>query len=206
MARGERARADAAFLRGDAGVDGLATDEQQDVAEVERDKAREQLLRGRTYLGRELLTWLLWCSESGEAVTDFEGQPVTVLYTSRLVLKGIHEDVTELTVRGTTAPYAEEVRHALERGLLVHSARLCLTHGERQYEATLDAEYLDVRSARLPQLMTEEQDDRLQERLYLAEQLSGMIDALVTAFLEVRTHRRWRQRIVPAMKAWMQGR
>lgn len=205
MSRREQARAEAAFMRGDVGVDGQAVEEQRDEAEVEKDKAREQLLRGRTYLGRELLSWLLWRSESGDSLVEHEGQPVTVLFTSRVVLKGVHEDVTELTARGAMAPYSEQVRHALDRGLLVHSARLCFTHGDKQYEATLDAEHLDVRSAKLPQLMTENDDDKLQERLYLAEQLSGMIDALVDAFLAVRTHKRWRQKIVPAMKQWMQG-
>jgi hypothetical protein len=205
VAKREQARIEAAFMRGDVGVDGQATEEQRDEAEVEKDKAREQLLRGRTYLGRELLSWLLWRSESGESLVEYEERPVTVLFTSKVVLKGVHEDVTEMTARGATAPYSSEVRHALDRGLLVHSARLCFTHGDRQYEATLDAEHLDVRSAKLPQLMTEEEDDTLQERLYLVEQLSGIVDALVEAFLAVRTSKRWRQKIVPAMKEWMQG-
>jgi hypothetical protein len=205
VAKREQARIEAAFMRGDVGVDGQATEEQRDEAEVEKDKAREQLLRGRTYLGRELLSWLLWRSEAGEALVEYEERPVTVLFTSKVVLKGVHEDVTEMTARGATAPYSKEVRHALDRGLLVHSARLCFTHGDRQYEATLDAEHLDVRSAKLPQLMTEEEDDTLQERLYLVEQLSGIVDALVEAFLAVRTSKRWRQKIVPAMKEWMQG-
>ncbi len=59
MSKRERAREEAAFLRGDVGIDGQATDQKADEAEVEKDKAREQLLRGRTYLGREMLTWLL---------------------------------------------------------------------------------------------------------------------------------------------------
>lgn len=206
MAKREQARADAAFARGDLGVDGQATEEQRDEAEVEKDKAREQLLRGRTYLGREMLSWLLWRSESGEPLVEYDERPVTVLFSSRVVLKGVHEDVTEMSARGATAPYSEQVRHALDRGLLVHSARLCFTHGDRQYEATLDAEHLDVRSAKLPELMTEENDDRLQERLYLTEQLSGIVDALVEAFLAERTHKRWKQKIVPAMKEWMQER
>jgi hypothetical protein len=205
VAKREQAQAEAAFMRGDVGVDGQATEEQRDEAEVEKDKAREQLLRGRTYLGRELLSWLLWRSESGEPLVEYEERPVTVLFTSRVVLKGVHEDVTEMTARGATAPYSKEVRHALDRGLLVHSARLCFTHGDRQYEATLDAEHLDVRAAKLPQLMTEEEDDALQERLYLVEQLAAIVDALVEAFLAVRTSKRWRQKIVPAMKEWMQA-
>jgi hypothetical protein len=53
--------------------------------------------------------------------------------------------------------------------------------------------------------MSEEEDDRLQERLYLTEQLSGMVDTLVQAFLAVRASRNWGKKVVPAMKSWMKG-
>jgi hypothetical protein len=206
MGRREQARAEADFLRGDTGVDGQATEqEQRDEAEVEKDQAREQLLRGRTYLGREFLTWLLWRSEAAEPLAQVEGQPLSVQFNGRLMLRGVVGDVTEMMVRGSMAPYAEQVRHALDKGLLVHSARLRLTHGERAFEVTLDAEYLDLRSAKLPELMSEEQDDQVTERLYLAEQLSDLVDALVQAFLTVRSGRTWSRQVVPALKKWMQS-
>jgi hypothetical protein len=204
VARSDEARTEAAFLRGDAGVDGAATEvEERDAAEVERDKAREQLLRGRTWLGRELLTWLLWRSEGGEPLVAVEKTGLVVLFTGKVMLRGIAGDVTELSARGTQAPYAEQVRRALDAGLLIHQARLRFTHGEKVYEATLDAEFLDVRAAKLPELLAEEEDDRLLERLYLVEQLTGFVDALVAAFLEERAGRGWAKKTVPAMKRWM---
>ena len=125
MSRREQARAEAAFLRGDAGVDGVATDHDgRDAAEVERDQSREQLLRGRTWLGRELLTWLLWRSEAGEPLVEVEGAGLTVLFTGRITLRGLAGDVSELAARGVAAPYSAEVRRALDAGLLVHQARL----------------------------------------------------------------------------------
>lgn len=205
MGKREQAREEAAFMRGDVGVDGVATEEKQDEAEVERGKAREALLRGKAYLGREFLTWLLWRSESGEPVAEFEKAGLTVLFLGRVVLRGISGDVTELSARGAMAPYSEQVREALDRGLLVHQARLRLTHGEKAYEVTVDAEFLDVRAAKLPQLMSEEEDSRLGERLYLAEQLSAMLHSLVEAFIAVRAGRAWSKQVVPAMKEWMRG-
>ena len=205
MGRREAARAEARFMAGQTGVDGAATEEAKDTAELERDKAREGLLRGRTYLGRELLTWLLWRSEAGEPLLEVEGEGVVVLLTGRLVLKGAHGDVTELSAKGTLAPYSELVRFALQRGLLVHTARLRLTHGEKVYEATLDAEFLDVRAGKLPELMTEEEDDRTQERLYLVERLGALVDALVESFVAQRTSPAWSRQVVPALQRWMRG-
>lgn len=205
MSQREAARSEAAFMRGDVGVDGLATEEKKDEAELELGKAREQLLRGKTYLGREFLTWMLWRSESGDSLLDFEGSQLVVLFTGRVILRGIHGEVTELSAKGTLAPYSEQVRRALDHGLLLHSGRVRFTHGEKTYECTLDAEFLDVRSAKLPELMTEEEDDRQAERLHFVEQLSSMIDALVTDFLALRVSAAWGKQIVPELKEWMRG-
>jgi hypothetical protein len=206
VAKRDGARAEAAFLRGDTGVDGAATDaDTRDQAEVEKDQSREQLLRGRTWLGRELLTWLLWRSEPGEPLVEVDGEGVQVLYAGRVVLRGLSGDVTELSARGAAAPYAREVRRALASGLLVHQARLRLVHGERTFELTVDAEHLDVRAAKLPELLTDEEDDRAAERLDLCDQLGRMIDALVAAFLEVRAGKGWDKKVVPALRAWMEA-
>ena len=205
MGKREQARAEGAFLRGQTGVDGVATEaDQRDEAEIERDRAREQLLRGRTWLGRELLTWLLWRSESGDPLVEVEGAGVVVLFTGRVLLRGLAGDVTEVTARGAAAPYAPQVKRALASGLLVHQARLRLTHGERSWEVTLDAEHLDVRAAKLPELLTEAEDDRAAERLDLCEQLVALVDALVEAFLADRAEKSWTRKIVPALRAWME--
>jgi hypothetical protein len=206
MARRSEARAEAAFLRGDAGVDGAATDaDVRDEAEVERDQAREQLLRGRTWLGRELLTWLLWRSEAGDPLVEVDGAGLGVRFTGRVLLRGFAGHRAELSARGVAAPYAPQVRRALASGLLVHQARLRLTHGERSFEVTLDAEHLQVRSAKLPELLTEEEDDRAAERLDLCEQLGRFVDALVDAFLAERSGKAWARKTVPALRAWMQA-
>lgn len=207
MSKRNEARAEAAFMRGDTGVDGAATEEKREAAAAEQDKAREQMLRGRAYLGREFLTWLLWRSETAtsaaNSVTVFQDAGVEVLFTGRCILRGITGDVTEMVARGALAPYSAQVKHSLDRGLLIHQARVRLTHGEKVYEVTLDAEFLDLRAAKLPELMAEEEDDRLLERLYLTEQLAGMVDALVHAFLAVRCKPGWGRMVVPEMKHWM---
>ena len=205
MAGREAARAEAAFLRGETGVDGAATEAAKDKAEVERGKAREQFLRGKAWLGRECLTWLLYRSESAEPLLNLNKEPVSVLLADKLVLRGIAGDVIETSVRGATAPYSPLVRQALDRGLLVHQARLHLAHGERNYQVTLDAEYFDCKSAKLPELETDDKDDRLAERLRLADELSLLVRSLVEVFLKLRASAKWAKEEVPALKKWMRA-
>lgn len=170
--------------------------------EVEQGAAREQLLRGKAYLGREFLTWLLWRSESGEPLFERDGAPVTVLFTGGVNLRGITGDVVEGAMRGATAPYSKLIRQALDRGLLVHAGRLAITHGERRYQVSLDAERFLFKGCKLPALMTEEADDRTQERMFLVGELAAMVDALLTKFLRRRASSRWAE-TVGDMLAWM---
>ncbi|HEX4383244.1 MAG TPA: hypothetical protein VH083_09855 [Myxococcales bacterium] len=196
-------REEARFLRGETGVDGAAAEEAKDKGELERNKAREQFLRGKAWLGREMLTWLLYRSESAEPLTTVGKLPLSLLLVDRLVLRGIGGDVLESTVRGATAPYSPLVRNALDRGLLVHQARLHLEHGERSYEVTLDAEYFDIKGAKLPKPFADEDDDKLQERLETSEELAALVRALIETFLELRSSPAWAKTEVPALKQWM---
>lgn len=203
MAHKERVREDEAFARGDIGVDGLAVEEEKDEAELDRDKAKTELTRNRTYLGRELLTWLLCQSASGDPIIQHKDEPVTVLFVGRIVLRGIAGDTTEIVAKGALAPYADIVRMAMARGLLVHSGRIRLQRGEQTFFVTLDAEHLDFRSADVPAVLSEEEDDKIAERLFLAEELSGMIDAILERFLDVRTSPKWKKTVVPELRAWL---
>ena len=78
-----------------------------------------------------------------------------------------------------------------------------MQHGEHVYEVTLDAENLDFKGAQIPKVMSEEGDDQITERLFLCERLSGLVDALWQAFLDVRTSKRWANKTVPSIKEWV---
>ena len=196
-------REERAFMRGEVGVDGQATEEEKDQAVVEADKAREALLRGRTWLGRECLTWLLWKSESTEPVEQHDGKDVTVVFNGKLNVRAGAGEVLEASVKGVTSPYSKLMKRALSQGLLVHVAKLQLTWGEQVFDLTLDAEFFDLKSVKLPALLQEEDDAKLTERLELATHASALVDALVTAFIKERTGKSWASKTVPALKAWM---
>ncbi len=202
MSARNAATAESRFLKGQTGVDGEATKEEVDPGELEQSKAKEALYRGRTWLGREALTWLLWKSESSDELLTLDKEPVKVVFGGKLGLKAAEGDITEAQVKGIAAPYAALVRQALAKGLLVHSARLMVRHGDRDFELTLDAEFFNVSAAKLPSLLAEEESERLTERLDLAAHLSRLIDACLEAFMKERLSPGWKKTAV-ALKEWM---
>ncbi|MBK7861070.1 MAG: hypothetical protein IPJ65_21170 [Archangiaceae bacterium] len=197
------ARAEAQFMRGDTGVDGGATEQAEtDPSLVEQAKAKEALYRGGAWLGREALTWLLLKSESSEPLCEVDDLPLKVVFASKVTLRA-HGEVTEIVAKGVTAPYSAPVRHALHRKMLVHAARLHLTHGEETFEVTLDAERFDFRGAKLPARLDEnDQGEELVERLELVARLGRLVDALLREFVRVRSSPAWLRTEVPALEAW----
>ncbi len=199
------ASAETKFMRGQTGVDGAATAEKADSGEVEQAKAREALYRGRTWLGREALTWVLWKSESADDLCEVEKLPLKVVFTGKLLLRAAAGEVTEVAVKGVSAPYSVIVRQSAMRGLLVHGARLQLQHGEQSFEVTLDAEFFDIRAAKLPELLQEEEAEQRLERLELTMRLGRLIDAVVDQFIAARTASSWKKSVVPQLREWLKS-
>ena len=155
------------------------------------------------WLGREALTWVLWRSESSEPLCEVEELPLSVLFTGKLLLRAAAGEVTEVAVKGVSAPYSAIVRQALEKGILVHGARLQLNHGEQTFEVTLDAEFFDFKSAKLPQLLQEEEAEQRIERLELVGRLGRLVDALISEFTAVRLSPGWKKTVVPQIRQWL---
>jgi hypothetical protein len=200
-----QASAETKFLRGETGVDGAAVEEEAAPEQTEQAAAHEALYRGRTWLGREALTWALWKSESSGALCEVEGSSLKVVFQGRLLLRAGSGDITEAYVKGVGAPYAQLVRQAMTRGLLVHGARLILTHGEQQFEVTVDAERFDFRQGKLPELLTEEDEQSPTERLELVSRLSRLVDAVLAEFIKVRVSPAWKKKVVPELLEWMKA-
>ena len=149
------------------------------------------------------LTWVLWRSESSEPLCEVEELPLSVLFTGKLLLRAAAGEVTEVAVKGVSAPYSAIVRQALEKGILVHGARLQLNHGEQTFEVTLDAEFFDFKSAKLPQLLQEEEAEQRIERLELVGRLGRLVDALISEFTAVRLSPGWKKTVVPQIRQWL---
>lgn len=203
MARQSAARAEQRFMSGQTGVDGQAVEEEVDPTAQEQAKAKEALYRGRTWLGREALTWWLFKSESTEPLVSLEKQPISIVFQGRLTLKSAAGEITEVALKGVGAPYAALTKQALRQGLLVHTARLKLTWGEQVFELSIDAEHFDVKAAKLPAL-SEEAEDALGERLELAQRMCRALDACLLSFAQLRASPKW-QLEVSKLTAWLKG-
>jgi hypothetical protein len=176
-----------------------------DAVAAEARREREELV----YLGREFLTWLVYHAEAEEGRFDGEGDlaDFAILLGGRVALRTPAGMVTDLTMKGPAPSSSPDLRYALAGGLAVKEADLRLEsgdRGDRAFTFALSAEHFDSKRVKLPALLTDEEDDRADERLALLEELDSSVKLAYRRFLEVRTRPTWARSVVPAMRAWLE--
>jgi hypothetical protein len=169
----------------------------------EREK-EETEVQDNAFLGREFLTWLLWRADQGENDFTLEGDTFVVTFAGRIIFGGLAGDVSKGRLDGKSAAYSIEARAAIGAGRTIREAQLHFAVGEREWTCAL-TDALDLRSVKLPALLTEEEDDRFMERMTLLEELQRMVQAMYQAFLAERLapKKQW-QKVVNVMGQWAQ--
>jgi len=163
-------------------------------------------LEEHQFLGREFLAWLAFHADTNGG--EFEGFAIQL--GGRCVLHALSGLVTDVTLKGGSPGTSPELRYALAGGLLPKQLDLRLEvaakkkkEDPRVFIFSLSAELLDLGRVKLPALLTEEEDDKVEERLQLLGQLDDAVQAAYAAFLAERAAPRWSRSTVPAYKAWL---
>ena len=105
--------------------------------------------------------------------------------------------------RNGTPVHQRQARAAIGSGHTLREAELRCTRGEREWRFTLIAETLDLRGAKLPALLTEEDDDKFLERISLIEELDDMVRTAFATFMKERLRPAWKRDVVPALRTWL---
>ena len=162
------------------------------------EASREALIDTFRFLSREFLTWLVYHADVDGGV--FEGFEISV--GGKLILRAPGGTVTDVTIKGPCPSLSPDLRYSLAGGLSVKEVELTLSKGERSFSFALAAENFDLKRVKLPELLAEESDDRLMERLTLLGELDACLRTAYGEFLKLRGDG-WSETVVPAMKEWL---
>lgn len=178
--------------------------------ETEVSKAAVALrddLTDQRFLGREFLTWLVFfCDDDGES-GEFAGGDSVAAFRLRIgeraVLRALGDATGEIAARGPATGHSSDVRYAIAGGLTVRELDLIFERDERLWMATVSAEYFDLKRVKLPELLSEEDSERVSERLQLIADLDAMLKGLFSLFLHDRLSGRWTKQTIPALRDWL---
>jgi len=157
-----------------------------------------------SFLGREFLTWLWFEAERNNGTVEVQTLgPVRVDFGQRLVLESGGAIREDSTVKAEAPSLAEESRTALRVGKKVARARLLLDLGERHFELGIDAETLTLSGVKLPTLLASEDDQRLEERLHLIDEVENIVDELYMTFIRLRKDAETWAPLRTALRTWV---
>lgn len=156
------------------------------------------------HLASEFLLWFWWRSERDNTVFDLPlpvGR-VEAWVDDRLSFRPPGEDKATAVLTGENPSATLEARAALAGGKVLHDLRVHLKRDEREYVFQLGGARLDVRGLKLPSMPSEVPDEILLDRLDRYGEFQLVLMGLFQAFAEERGAERWRQQVVPEVRAW----
>jgi hypothetical protein len=158
------------------------------------------------FLAREFLTWLVYHADADGGAFEGQGEvpDFAIAFGGKLTLRTPAGLVTDVVMKGPSPAGSPDLRYALAGGLSVKEADLRLEQGERCFQFALAAEHFDLKRVKLPALLTEEDDDRADERIQLLGELDAALRVAFDRFLALRTQPAWSRTIVPKLRRWLE--
>jgi hypothetical protein len=156
------------------------------------------------FLGGEFLLWL-WFSRDvtgGEIYIKGRGTLLVSLETQL----GLADPIAErerVLIRGMDPFGGTEAGEALAAGKLPRKVGLRIVFEQSEWVMTLDSSTLALSGVKLPALANEREDELLNERMRLLEQVHDLVHALYAHFLGVRLSDKWESDVLPALRLWV---
>ncbi len=163
-----------------------------------------QAIEGTRFVGEEFLIWLWFRSEEQDGLFKLaDGTEMELYYDDRLTLEAPVSEAQQNNISGGAPSSSPEAREALRQGKRVTKAKLRLVSGGREWVATITAATLGLSGVKIPVVLSKEDDDQFYERMFLLEELDGLLRGLYQTFLTVRLQPGpWRVEVL-GMRAWV---
>jgi hypothetical protein len=159
-------------------------------------------MESRQFLGKEFFLWLWYLSDINDGLFKLPDYEVELYFADQLVLEVKLSEAEQSKLKGGSPAYAPEARKALQLGKMVTRARFALTREERKWVFTGDSDRFFLSAIKIPQVLSREEDDAFEERMYLIEELDQIWYDLYRMFLAERLSPAWSSR-TEAMRDWI---
>jgi hypothetical protein len=156
------------------------------------------------FLGREFLLWLWWRSELdfGSVELDQYGK-VDFWIDDRIQFRTPGEDPQTSDLKGGAPATTAEARMALMAGKTVETARVGLRVKEREYALEVRGEGMELAGVAVPGEAKDGMEEMLYERIFLLEEVTGILDSLFLRFCEQRLGPGWDSGVLPEIRTWV---
>lgn len=157
------------------------------------------------HMASEFYVWLWWCSEQRGGHFDLGGDvgPVVVWVDDRLAFRSPGDTKVTAVLTGENPSATLEARAALAGGKVLQDLRVGARRDEREFFATLKGPAVHVSALKLPQVLSENSEEQVYDRMFLYEEFGVILTGLLQQFADVRSSDAWGKETLPAIRQWL---
>jgi recombination associated protein RdgC len=157
------------------------------------------------HLASEFYTWLWWASEQRGGAFDLPDPVgrIIVWVDDRLAFRRPDDSKVTAIMTGENPSTTLEARAALAGGKVVNDLSIGMTRDEKEFSATLKGPELHLTKLKLPQVLSEDANEAVSDRMFLYEEFVFLVSGLVRQYAAERTAPTWSSETLPAMRRWL---
>lgn len=163
----------------------------------------EEVARKR-FLGTEFLLWLWYRIEKEENIFVIRENHFEISFDDQLMLEVQLAESEQTRLKGGAPAHAPEAYKAIQHGKRISRARMRLSHAEREWVFMINAETFAMSGIKIPAVLRDDEDDKIDERLYLIQELDETWNTIFHQFLELRLSDRWDAE-TKAVQTWIKN-
>lgn len=162
---------------------------------------RLEAIEHTRFLGREFLLWLWYVSETRNGIISLpDSDDIEILLEDRIILEAPYGQGNRHLLSGSEPATAPETAFALQMNNMPSELKLRVIRTAQAWAFSLRGDDLLLRSLRIPEVLSHQDDDYLYERIYLLEEMESILEKLWHTFLQTRISSQWDE-----TKQWIQN-
>ncbi len=160
------------------------------------------------FLGKEFLLWLWWASEQRFGTIELPDYgAVDFWIDDRLKFQTVGEEAdggrATSDMKGGAPATTREAKFALAAGKIVEVATLGFRVKEREYTLQLSGESMELAGVKIPAEVDDGFDEMILERMFLLEEVHGIVTELFYRFAAERLSKDWGSKHLKEIRAWI---
>lgn len=159
------------------------------------------------HMAGEFYAWLWWKSEDNGGHFDL-GDPigrVDVWVDDRLAFRNPNDSKVAAVMTGEHPSTSLEAKAALAGGKVLQELRIAVKRDDREFSVTLKGPAIDLARVKLPQMVDGGGEEALYDRMFLYDELCGVLTGLLSSYARERTGPTWEDETLPAIRRWIGG-
>lgn|SRR5690554_5465226 len=145
----------------------------------------------KQFLGTEFLLWLWYRVENEENIFTVRENQFEVSFDDQIMLEVQLAESEQTRLKGGAPAHSPEAYKAIQHGKRISRARMRLAHAEREWVFMIDAMSFAMSGIKIPAVLRDDEDDKIDERIYLIQELDDTWSTIYHQFLEIRLSDRW---------------